>query len=78
MLNNVIQPLDLATGQSAATLVPSSPLVARPKLRPALDWTERSDDLASAKPQWTAGDYWLWGHLKHIIYQTEPQNVGDL
>ena len=34
-------------------------------------WPARSPDL-------TACDFWLWGHLKHLVYQTEPQNVEDL
>ena len=34
-------------------------------------WPARSPDL-------TACDDWLLGHLKHLVYQTEPQNFEDL
>ena len=27
----------------------------------------------------SACDFWLWGHLKHLVYQTEPpQNIEEL
>ena len=34
-------------------------------------WPPRSPDL-------TACDFWLWGHLKHLVYQTHPENIEDL
>ena len=34
-------------------------------------WPPRSPDL-------TASDFWLWGHLKYLVYQTQPVNIDDL
>jgi hypothetical protein len=34
-------------------------------------WQPRSPDLSVC-------DYFLWGHLKSIVYQTRPINLGQL
>ena len=34
-------------------------------------WPARSPDL-------TACDYWLWGHLKHLVYQSQPESIDEL
>jgi hypothetical protein len=34
-------------------------------------WTPRSPDLSVC-------DYFLWGHLKSVVYQTRPTNLAQL
>ena len=40
-------------------------------LRTNFEWPPRSPDL-------TECDFWLWGHLKHIVFQTIPRNAAEL
>jgi hypothetical protein len=39
--------------------------------RGAIDWPARSPDLSPA-------DYFLWGHLKDIVYQTKHRTLNSL
>lgn len=38
---------------------------------PEIQWPARSPDL-------TPCDFWLWGHMKSLIYQTQPANLDEL
>ena len=39
--------------------------------RGAIEWPPRSPDL-------TPMDFFLWGHLKSVVYKTKPLNMEDL
>ncbi|KYQ46369.1 hypothetical protein ALC60_14791, partial [Trachymyrmex zeteki] len=39
--------------------------------RGAIEWPPRSPDL-------TPLDFFLWGHLKSVVYKTPPENINDL
>ncbi|KYN03413.1 hypothetical protein ALC62_05805, partial [Cyphomyrmex costatus] len=39
--------------------------------RGAIEWLPRSPDL-------NPFDFFLWGHLKSVVYKTSPENVNDL
>ncbi|KYN06954.1 hypothetical protein ALC62_02077, partial [Cyphomyrmex costatus] len=39
--------------------------------RGAIEWPPRSPDL-------TPLDFFLWGHLKFVVYKTLPENINDL
>lgn len=40
-------------------------------LRTLFEWPPRSPDL-------TECDFWLWGHLKHIVFQSIPRDGTEL
>uniref|UniRef100_A0A1Y1MEB7 Tc1-like transposase DDE domain-containing protein n=1 Tax=Photinus pyralis TaxID=7054 RepID=A0A1Y1MEB7_PHOPY len=39
--------------------------------RGPIEWPARSPDL-------TPLDFFLWGHLKSVVYKTEPASINDL
>lgn len=39
--------------------------------RGPIEWPARSPDL-------TSPDFFLWGHLKSVVYKTPPENIADL
>lgn len=39
--------------------------------RGTIEWPPRSPDL-------TPLDYFLWGHLKNVVYKTKPNDLDDL
>ena len=43
-------------------------------------WLGRSGPFAwpARSPDLTACDYWLWGHLKQLVYRRQPENMEDL
>ena len=46
-----------------------------------MDWAKRSHGVASwlpRSPDLSPLDYFLWGHLKSVVYQNRPRTLGDL
>lgn len=39
--------------------------------RGAIEWPARSPDM-------TPLDFFLWGHIKNLVYKNRPQNIEDL
>ena len=39
--------------------------------RGPIEWPPRSPDM-------TPMDFYLWGHIKHLVFQRKPRNTGDL